>query len=61
MNPTTIERDQGATTAEAERLPALIDCDVHPTIRDQSVLAPRMSKRVARRIFGSRVSSSRDL
>src|SRR5581483_9971070 len=39
----------------------LVDCDVHPTIRDQSVLAPRMSKRVARRIFGSRVSvSSRD-
>jgi predicted TIM-barrel fold metal-dependent hydrolase len=33
----------------------LVDCDVHPLIKDTSVLAPRLSKRVARRVFHGNV------
>jgi predicted TIM-barrel fold metal-dependent hydrolase len=55
MDPTTIERGRDATTDEARRLPALVDCDVHPIIADVSVLKPNMSARAARRAFGADV------
>jgi predicted TIM-barrel fold metal-dependent hydrolase len=37
---------------------ALVDCDVHPLIRDVSALKSRMSRRAARRVFGEQVQTS---
>jgi uncharacterized protein len=33
-------------------MPAIVDCDVHPLIRDVGRLRPHMSARAARRVFG---------
>src|SRR3954447_14973585 len=55
MNPTTIEREQGAGDGVAAPVQGLIDCDVHPIVADVSVLRPNMSERAARRAFGADV------
>jgi predicted TIM-barrel fold metal-dependent hydrolase len=55
MTTTADAFEAGQATREQRSL--LVDCDMHPLIRDTGVLAPRMSKRVARRIFGSHVGT----
>ena len=37
-------------------LPAIVDCDVHPSVADISQLRSYMSKRAARRVFGKQLA-----
>jgi uncharacterized protein len=53
----TVAEPRASVSPEAVERSLLVDSDLHPLIRDTSVLAPRMSKRVARRIFGSHVGT----
>src|ERR1700752_2714666 len=46
-----------ATSDEAARRPSLVDCDVPPLIGDVRVLAPRLSARAARRVFGGQLGT----
>jgi predicted TIM-barrel fold metal-dependent hydrolase len=41
------------TAADEGTRPAIVDCDIHPLIRDIGQLRPHMSQRAVRRVFGN--------